>query len=126
LDAQKLVKRILDVEPSVLLVAVADGRSDTVIAEGFREGAHFYYPKEYIHNFMMVVPVIVMGSLERLKPGLGVVTSVTIRYEKRVFLFSGCEDMIVVLGFDVSVDTPFADSMSKLIRTIAKEVTQVS
>ena len=126
MDAQKFAKRILDVEPRALYVGVVDSRSNTVIADEFRNGAHLYYPKEYVHNFMMVAPAIAMESLERLKPGLGVITSTLIRYEKRVLLFSRCEDMIVVLGFDVSVPTSFPDSMSKLIRTVAKEVTEAA
>jgi hypothetical protein len=69
----------------------------------------------------VIAPGIIMGALEKLKPALGQITSVTVRYEKRVLLFSRCEDMIVVLGLEESVPTPFADQMGELIRRVAKE-----
>jgi len=121
LDVQKFANRVLEQEPKVIFVAVVDTRSDTVLVSEMRKGASLYYPSQYVHDFIMIAPTIVIGALERLKPALGAITSVTVRYEKRILLFSRHADMIVVLGFEESVPTPFSDSMAELIRKVVKE-----
>jgi len=121
LDVQKFTKGILEDEPKVLFVALVESRADTVLANEIRKGASLYYPAQYLHDFVMIAPAIVIGALEKLKPALGAITSVTVRYERRVLLFSRCEDMVVVLGFEESVPTPFADRMAELIRRVARE-----
>jgi hypothetical protein len=121
LNAQKFAMSILEQEPKVLFVAVVESRADTVLASEMRKGASLYYPAQYIHDFVMIAPALVMGALEKLQPALGAITSVMVRYERRVLLFSRIDDLIAVLGFEESISTPFADQMAELIRRVAKE-----
>jgi len=121
LNAQKFTQKILEIEPKVLYVAVVDSRAGTVLANEIRKGASLYYPAQYIHDFVMISPALVIGALEKLKPALGRIASVMVRYEKRVLLFSQHDDMIVVLGFEETIPTPFTNSMTELIRKVAQE-----
>ena len=110
----------LEQETQIVFVAVVDNRY-TVLINKFREGSTLYYSPEYIRNFVQITPVIIVDALEKLKLMLGSISTVVIRYEKRVLLFSRYEDMIIVLGFDPSIPTPFPDSMARLIRKVASE-----
>ena len=56
-----------------------------------------------------------------LKPALGLIPLVTVRYKNRLVLFIRFEDMIVVLGLESSVPTPLPDLMTNLIRETANE-----
>lgn len=103
-------------------MSIVDNRY-TVLANEMRKGATLYYTPEFIRNFVQLVPLIVVDALEKLKLALGPISSVTVRYEKRVLLFSRYEDMIVVLGLEPSVPTHLPDSMSKLIEETAKQST---
>jgi hypothetical protein len=119
---QKFVGKIFEREPHVIFVAVI-GENDNVLRSDIevREGALLYYPKLYVREFVHLAPVIIMGTLEKLKPALGAISSMLVRYEKRVLLFSRCEDMIIVFGLDQNIPTPFSDSMRILIAQAAKE-----
>ena len=120
LDFGKFADRIFKMEPHVIFVSVVDNRN-TVIAHEIRTGASLHYPSDYIRSFVQVAPVMIMGALEKLKPALGVVESVTVRYEQRLLLFTRCYDMVVVLGLDPSTPTLFADSTTELVRKMAVE-----
>jgi hypothetical protein len=121
LDVEKFVQAMFVREQQVLFVAVVDSRYNLLTNDvNVRNGVSLYYPKQYVRDFVHTAPMIVVDALEKLKPALGPISSVTVRYEKRVILFSRHEDMIVVLGLDSSVPTPFSDSMAKLIAEVAK------
>jgi hypothetical protein len=121
LDVQKFAETMFKREPQILFVAVVDSRYNVLTNDVMvRDGVSLYYPKQYVHNFVQIAPIIIVDALEKLKRGLGPISSVAVRYEKRVMLFSRYEDMIVVLGLDPSVPTPFPDSMAKLIAEVAK------
>ena len=122
MDFKKFAENIFKREPRVVFVSIVDNRY-TVLANEMRKGATLYYTPEFIRNFVQLVPLIVMDALEKLKLALGPISSVTVRYEKRVLLFSRYEDMIVVLGLEPSVPTPLPDSMAKLIEETAKQST---
>ena len=104
----------------VLFVGIVDDQCN-VLATEMRKGSHLYSSPEHIHAFIELAPTIVMGALERMKPALGAVTAVVVRYEKRVLLFSRCEDLVVVLGFDPTVATPLAEKVGLILRRVAKE-----
>jgi len=102
-------------------VGVVESRADTVLANRIRQGASLYYPLQYMRDFLMIGPALAIGALEKLKPALGAISAVTVRYERRILLLSRYEDMIVILGFEETMPTPFSDSMTKLIQEAAKE-----
>jgi hypothetical protein len=120
LDFRKFAEGIFDRESKVIYVGVVDSKY-TVIASEIRKGVRTINTPEYIRNFVQITPVIIVDALEKLQLALGRISSVVIRYEKRVLLFSRYEDMIVVLGFEVNVPTRFAHSMAKLIADVAKQ-----
>ena len=121
-ECAEVREKIFEREPQVVFVGMV-GESDNVLRGDIevREGVSLYYPKQYVREFVHLAPIMIMGTLEKLKPPLGQISSVLVRYEKRVLLFSHCEDMIVVIGLDASVPTPLPDSMTKLIAQAAEE-----
>ncbi|HMK82634.1 MAG TPA: hypothetical protein VK503_02860, partial [Candidatus Bathyarchaeia archaeon] len=74
----------------------------------FREGAKLYADQVVIRNLMTISPRLVIEELEKLKPVVGKITSVTVRFEKRVLVFSRLDKYVVVVGFDTNVPTPFS------------------
>lgn len=121
MDVQKFAEIILEHEPKIIFVGVVESRADTVLANRIRQGASLYYPLQYMRDFLMIGPALAIGALEKLKPALGAISAVTVRYERRILLLSRYEDMIVILGFEETMPTPFSDSMTKLIQEAAKE-----
>jgi hypothetical protein len=85
----------------------------------FREGAKLYSEPEMIRNFMTLAAQLVVNNLEEAKPVLGAITSVLVRFDKRVFVFSRLDGYLVVVGLDVNVRTQLPDLVAKLIRTAA-------
>ena len=119
---QKFVARIFEGEQHVVFVAVVGAKDDTLRNDiDVREGVSLYYPKQYIREFVHMTPLIIIGALEKLKPALGEISSILVRYEKRVLLFSRYEDMIVVLRLDARIPTPVPDSIAKLVAQAGKE-----
>jgi hypothetical protein len=60
-----------------------------------------------------------MNELEKSKPNLGSVSSVLVRFAKRVFIFSRYDDYVIVVGLDVDVQTPLPELVAKLIKDAA-------
>lgn len=85
----------------------------------FREGAELYSDSEVIRHFMTLAPQLTINGLEKAKPALGAITSVLVRFDKRVFVFNRLDGYIIVVGLDVDVHTPLPDSIAKLIKTAA-------
>ena len=85
----------------------------------FREGAKLYSDREAIRNFMTRAPYFTINNLEESKPILGGITSVLVRFNKRVFVFSRFDEYVVAVGLDMEVHTPLPDLIEKLVKTAA-------
>jgi len=68
---------------------------------------------------MTLAPQLTINGLEDAKPVLVAISSVLVRFDKRVFVFSRLDGFIVIVGLDVDMHTPLPDLIAKLIKTAA-------
>jgi hypothetical protein len=120
LDYAKFIERLFEREPRLIYVGVANSMYKVVASE-IRNDATTYLTHQALQNFVQITPIIIVDALERLQPLLGKISSILVRYEKRVLLFSRFEENVIVLGFEPSVPTPFPIDMSKMIKEAANE-----
>ena len=120
LNYAKLIERLFAREPRLVYVGVANNVYKVVASE-VRKDATTYLNHQALQNFIQITPIIIVDALERLQPLLGQISSITIRYEKRVLLFTRFEENVLVLGFEPSVPTPFTTEMSRMVKEVAIE-----
>jgi ribosomal protein S27AE len=70
-------------------------------------------------NYMQTAPNILIDVAEKLIPALGLVESVTIRYEKLFMVFFRLEGFTIVLTFEPTILRPFMSALSESIQTLA-------
>jgi hypothetical protein len=68
---------------------------------------------------MSLASQLTMNELERSKPVLGQISTVVVRFEKRVFVLNRFNEHVIVVELDVEVPTPLPDQIAKLIKTAA-------
>ena len=116
----KFIERLFVREPRLVYVGVANSMYKVVASE-VRKDATTYLTPQAFQNFVQITPIIIVDALERLQPLLGKISSILIRYEKRVLLFNRFEENVIVLGFEPSVPTPFPDEIARMIREVVNE-----
>jgi hypothetical protein len=107
-------------EPQLVYAGVANNRYKLVAFE-IRKDVTTYLTPQALQNFVQITPIIIVDALERLQPLLGEISSILVRYEKRVLLLSRFDDNVIVLGFEPSVPTPFPIEIAKMIKEVANE-----
>ena len=83
-----------------------------------REGVESVFTSEDRHNYVQIMPLIIIDAAEKLQRVLGSLESVTIRYEKILFAFFRVKKVIVLLSYNPEVTTPFISASSDLIRML--------
>jgi len=118
LNFERFGQNLLDLDNRIVYVGIVNGRYK-VMHSCFREGAKVHSDSKTIHNFMMLAPKLTMTDLEKSKPNLGSISSVLIRFEKRVFVLSRLNEHVIIVGLDVEVPTPLPDLIANYIKTAA-------
>lgn len=118
MNYERFCNNLLTLDHRILFVGIVDSQHN-LLHSSFREDAELYSDPEVIRHFMTLAPQLTINGLERSKPVLGAITSVLVRFEERVFVFSRLDGFIVIVGLDVDVHTPLPDLMAKLIKTAA-------
>ena len=117
LDA--FAKYLASSDSRIVFIGIVDS-SFKLRYSNFREGAKLYANQDVLRNLMTISPRLVIEELEKLEPVVGKITSVTVRFEKRVLVFSRLDKYVVVVGFDTNVPTPFSEYVAGLIKNSAK------
>jgi len=60
-----------------------------------------------------------MTDLEESKPTLGQISSVLVRFEKRVFVFSRLNEFVIIVGLETEVPNPMSELIASYIKTAA-------
>lgn len=84
-----------------------------------REGVQNLTSDEEDRHWLQVVPNILIDCAEKLSSQLGLVESVTIRYEKLFLVFFRLESLTVVLSFEPTIVRPILSALSELMRTLS-------
>jgi hypothetical protein len=64
---------------------------------------------------------LTMTELEKSKPTLGSISSVLVRFAKRVFILSRFNEYVIAVGLEIEVPTPLPDLITNLIKTAASD-----
>jgi hypothetical protein len=123
---ERFCENLLDLDARIVYVGIVDGHFK-LMHSCFRQDSHsdasptqFSDPKT-IHDFMMLAPRLTMQELEKSKPALGSISSVLVRFEKRVFVFSRLNEYVIIVGLDVNIPTAVPDLIAELIKTAASK-----
>ena len=118
MNFERFGQNLLDLDNRIVYVGIVDGRYK-LMHSCFREGTKLLSKSETIHNFMMLAPKLTMNDLEKSKPELGSISSVLVRFEKRVFVFSRLDEYVIIVGLDEEVPTPLPELIATHIKTAA-------
>ena len=118
INLELLVEGLLSLENRILFVGVVDS-SFKLRHSAFREGTKLHADPQVVRNFMTLAPRLAVSELEKIKPILGPISSVLVRYEKRLFVFCRLEDYVIVMGLGTEVSTPLPDHIARIVQTAA-------
>ena len=124
MNFEKFGENLLDLDKRIIYVGIVDSHF-RLMHSSFREGesglSQLESDPQTIHDFMMLAPRLTMHELEKSKPALGVISSVLVRFEKRVFVFNRLDEYVIIVGLDVVIPTPMQENIAKLIKIAASE-----
>jgi hypothetical protein len=118
MNYERFCENLLTLDHRILFVGIVDDQHN-LLHSSFREGAELYADAEVIRHFMTLAPQLTINGLENAKPVLGAISSVLVRFDKRVLVFSRLDGFIVIVGLDVDMHTPLPELIAKLIKTAA-------
>jgi hypothetical protein len=87
---------ILRLDDSVSYVAVLD-ECNAIVECSFRDDAHAEVPSELMRKFVSLTPLIILGSVDRLREFYGNVNFVTARLGDHIIAFFEVKDQIIFL-----------------------------
>lgn len=118
MDADKFVEEVVKKDGRIRYVGIVD-RQFHVLASKMREGVQSLTSDQSDRNFVQLMPSIILDSVEKLSPLLGVVESVTIRYTKVFLAFFTKGSYVIVLSFDPDIQRPFMSALTEWMRSLA-------
>lgn len=118
LNFERFGQNLLDLDNRIVYVGIVNSRYK-LMHSCFREGAILHSDSKTIHNFMVLAPKLTMNDLEKSKPTLGSISSVLVRFEKRVFVFSRLDEYVIIVGLDIEVPTPLPELIASHIKIAA-------
>ena len=92
-----------------------------VLYSKMRPGLESITPDDSDRNFIQLMPPIIVDAVEKMTPLLGVVESVTVRYEKVFLVFFAKDSYVIVLSFNPDVQRPFMSALTEWVRSLASQ-----
>ncbi|HKM76737.1 MAG TPA: hypothetical protein VJZ32_09975 [Candidatus Bathyarchaeia archaeon] len=117
MDVDKFAQEAFSRDSKIRYVGIVDNEHHVLLSK-MREGVESVFTSEDRHNYVQIMPLIIVDAAEKLQRVLGNLESVTIRYEKLLFAFFRVKKVIVVLSYNPEVTTPFISASSDLIRML--------
>ena len=118
MNFERFGQNLLDLDNRIAYVGIVNNRYK-LMHSCFREGTTLHSDSKTIHDFMILAPKLTMNDLEKSKPNLGTISSVLVRFEKRVFVLSRLDEYVIIVGLDVEVPTPLPELVASHIKTAA-------
>ena len=118
MNFERFGQNLLDLDNRIVYVGIVNSRYK-LMHSCFRKGARLHSDSKTIHNFMMLAPKLTMTELEKSKPNLGEISSVLVRFEKRVFVFSRLNEFVIIVGLETEVPTPLPELVAAHIKIAA-------
>ena len=120
LDLDSFVSELLGIDASIRYVAVVNNEYH-LLASKQKQGVPSFTTGETDRNFMSIMPPIIVDAVEKLRPFLGELQGVSVRYEKSLLIFHRAGNLIVVMGFGPEVLTPFLTKIGKEFEKLKKQ-----
>ncbi len=117
MDVDKFALDAFSRDSKIRYVGIVDNEHHVLLSK-MREGVESVFTSEDRHNYVQIMPLIIIDAAEKLQRVLGNLESVTIRYEKLLFAFFRVKKVIVLLSYNPEVTTPFISASSDLIRML--------
>jgi len=117
LDVDKFAEEAFRRDNRIRYVGIVDNEHHVLLSK-MRDGIESVFTSEDRHNYVQVMPLIIIDAAEKLQRVLGNLESVTVRYEKLLFAFFRVKRVIVLLSYNPDVTTPFISASSDLIRIL--------
>lgn len=92
-----------------------------VLVSKMRPGVPSVTRDDSDRNFVQIIPPIIIDAVEKFSPLLGVVESVTVRYEKVFLVFFAKGDYVIVLSFNPDVQRPFMSGLTEWVQSLASQ-----
>jgi len=118
LNFERFGQNLLDLDNRIVYVGIVNDHYK-LMHSCFREGAKLHSDSKTIHNFMTLAPKLTMNDLEKSKPALGSISSVLVKFEKRVFVFNRLDEYVIIVGLEAEVPTPLPELIATHIKTAA-------
>ena len=118
MNFEKFAKNLLAEDNRIVYVGIINDHFK-MLYSAFR-GVKLSTEHKAIEKFMSVSSQLTMEELGKSQPFLGSISSVLVRFAKRVFVLSRFNEHVIVVGLDVEVPTPLPDLMANLIKTAAR------
>jgi hypothetical protein len=115
---EKFAQNLLADDNRIVFVGIVDSCSRLQYS-AFREGVKLYSDHKTVQKFMALSSQLTMDELEKSKPTLGGISTVLVRFAKRVLVLSRFNEYVIVVGLDIEVPTPLPDLIANLIKTAA-------
>ena len=114
MDADRFAEEAFKKDSRIRYVAIVD-RQFHVLVSKMREGVESITSVESDRNFVQLFPPIILDSVEKFSRLLGVVESVTVRYEKVLLVFFTKGDYVIALSFNPDVQRPFMSALTEWV-----------
>ena len=118
MDVEKFAEAVFKSDARIRFVGIVDNRLHVLVSRT-REGLQSLTSDASDHNYLQIAPNILIETAEKLSPSLGLVESVTIRYEKLFMVFFRLENLTIVLSFEPTIIRPFMSALSDSMQALA-------
>ena len=118
MDVEKFAEAVFKSDARIRFVGIVDNRLHVLVSKT-REGLQSLTSDASDHNYLQIAPNILIETAEKLSPSLGLVESVTIRYEKLFMVFFRLENLTIVLSFEPTIIRPFMSALSDSMQALA-------
>jgi len=102
-------------------VGIVDRQFHVLISK-MRPGVASITTDDSDSNFIQLMPPIIIDAVEKMSPMLGVVESVTVRYEKLFFVFFAKGNYVIVLSFNPDIQRPFMSALTGWDQSLASKL----
>jgi hypothetical protein len=116
---QNVAKQFFEADPKIRYVGIID-RSYHVVHSQNRPGVVSATSPDLERSFISIVPPIMLEGAEKLEEQCGPTKGLRIDYKKLVMAIHRAGEYTVVLTFDPTVEMPFANRISELVRRLMK------
>jgi len=119
-DTEAFVQGVFKSDSNVRYVAIVNNDFRLLVSRQ-RPGIASLTSEETEHNFMSIMPPIIVDAVEKLQPFLGLMQVLAVRYEQVLLMFHRVGNMVVVISFQSEVTTPFITKANEEFEKLSKQ-----